>query len=157
MLRNGAGPTALLRADMDALPVREDTGLPYASTARGVDPDGNDVPVAHACGHDVHVSCLLGAAAELAATRDTWSRHAARWCSSPPRSSARGAQAMIDDGLFDRFGRPDVVLGQHVAPLPAGMLALRPGPAFAGTDTLRVMLHGSGGHGSRPRPPSTRW
>jgi hippurate hydrolase len=149
VLRNGPGPVALLRADMDGLPVLEDTGLEYASTARGVDPNGNDVPVAHACGHDMHVSCLVGATAELAAARDTWSGTLLA-VFQPAEELGAGAQAMIDDGLFDRFGRPDVVLGQHVAPLPAGMLALRSGPAFAGNDTVRVTLHGSGGHGSRP-------
>ena len=149
VLRNGPGPTALLRADMDALPVLEDTGLEYASTARGVDRDGHDVPVAHACGHDVHVSCLVGATAELAAARETWSGTLLA-VFQPAEELATGARAMIDDGLYDRFGRPDVVLGQHVAPLPAGMLALRAGPAFAGTDSMRITLHGSGGHGSRP-------
>jgi len=149
VLRNGPGPTALLRADMDALPVLEDTGLEYASTARGIDRDGHDVPIAHACGHDVHVSCLVGATAELAAARDTWSGTLLA-VFQPAEELATGARAMIDDGLYDRFGRPDVVLGQHVAPLPAGMLALRAGPAFAGTDSMRITLHGSGGHGSRP-------
>ena len=149
VLRNGPGPTALLRADMDALPVLEDTGLEYASTARGVDRDGHDVPIAHACGHDVHVSCLVGATAELAAAQETWSGTLLA-VFQPAEELATGARAMIDDGLYDRFGRPDVVLGQHVAPLPAGMLALRAGPAFAGTDSMRITLHGSGGHGSRP-------
>jgi amidohydrolase len=149
VLRNGPGPVALLRADMDGLPVLEDTGLEYASTARGVDPNGDDVPVAHACGHDMHVSCLVGATAELAVARDTWSGTLLA-VFQPAEELGAGAQAMIDDGLFDRFGRPDVVLGQHVAPLPAGMLALRSGPAFAGNDTVRVTLYGSGGHGSRP-------
>jgi amidohydrolase len=149
VLRNGPGPVALLRADMDALPVLEDTGLEYASTARGTDPDGNDVPITHACGHDMHVSCLVGATAELAAARETWSGTLLA-VFQPAEELGAGARAMIDDGLFDRFARPDVVLGQHVAPLPAGMLALRPGPAFAGNDTVRITLHGSGGHGSRP-------
>ena len=89
VLRNGTGPTALLRADMDALPMQEKTGLPYASTVRGVDPEGHDVDVMHACGHDVHVACLLGAAAELAADRGSW-RGPRWWCSSPRRSSAAG-------------------------------------------------------------------
>ena len=149
VLRNGPGPVALLRADMDALPVLEDTGAKYASTARGVDREGNDVPIAHACGHDMHVSCLIGATADLAAAPDTWSGTLLA-VFEPAEELAAGARAMIDDGLFDRFGRPDVVLGQHVAPLPAGMLALRAGPAFAGVDTVRITLHGSGGHGSRP-------
>jgi amidohydrolase len=149
VLRNGDGPTALLRADMDALPVLEDTGLEYASTQRGTDGDGHEVPVMHACGHDLHVTCLLGAAARLAGAPDTWAG-TLMLVFQPAEEVGGGAQAMIDDGLFERFGRPDVVLGQHVAPLPAGMLAIRPGAAFAATDTLRVTLHGSGGHGSRP-------
>ena len=149
VLRNGPGPVALLRADMDALPVLEDTGLEYASIARGVDPEGNEVPIAHACGHDVHVSCLIGAAAELAGAPHTWSGTLLA-VFQPAEELIAGSRAMIDDGLFERFGRPDVVLGQHVTPLPAGMLALRSGPTFAGVDTVRITLHGSGGHGSRP-------
>ena len=149
ILRNGAGPAALLRADMDALPVLEQTGLPYASTARGVDPNGEDVPVMHACGHDMHVACLAGAAKVLAETRDSWSG-TLMIVFQPAEELGAGAQAMIDDGLFSRFGRPQVVLGQHVAPLPAGFLALRPGPAFAAADSIKINLYGRGGHGSRP-------
>jgi hippurate hydrolase len=149
VLRNGAGPTALLRADMDALPMPERTGLPYASTTRGVDADGNDVPVMHSCGHDVHVTCLLGAADALSAERDTWAG-TLMVVFQPAEEVGGGAQAMLDDGLYERFGRPDVVLGQHVGPLPAGLLALRPGPAFAAADALRVVMFGRGGHGSRP-------
>jgi hippurate hydrolase len=149
VLRNGPGPTALLRADMDALPVEEETGLPYASTVRVPGADGSDTPVMHACGHDVHVTCLLGAAATLAAERDTWSG-TVQLVFQPAEEVGGGAQSMIDDGIFDRFGRPDVVLGQHVAPLPAGLLGLRKGPAFAGADMLHIVLRGRGGHGSRP-------
>jgi amidohydrolase len=149
ILRNGGGPTALLRADMDALPIREDTGRGYASTQRGTDGEGREVALMHACGHDMHVSCLLGAAAQLARAPETWAG-TLMLVFQPAEEVGGGAQAMIDDGLFERFGRPDIVLGQHVAPLPAGMLAIRPGAAFAASDTLRVTLHGSGGHGSRP-------
>ncbi len=149
VLRNGAGPTVLLRADMDALPVREQTGLDYASTARGVDGAGNQVPLMHACGHDVHVTCLLGAAATLAAESSSW-RGTLLLVFQPAEEAGRGAQAMIDDGLFARFGAPDVVLGQHVAPLPAGLLGLTSGAAFAAADSLRVVLRGRGAHGSRP-------
>ncbi|MFE8956436.1 amidohydrolase [Streptomyces althioticus] len=149
VLRNGEGPTALLRADMDALPVQEQTALAYASTSTGTDSDGSTVPVMHACGHDMHVACLLGAAAELAADRSSW-QGTALLVFQPAEETAAGARAMVDDGLYDRFGRPDVVLGQHVAPLPAGLLGLRPGPAFAASDSLTVVLHGQGGHGSRP-------
>jgi hippurate hydrolase len=149
VLRNGPGPVALLRADMDALPVRERTGLSYASAARTTDAEGREVPVMHACGHDVHVTCLLGAAAALARDRSGW-QGTLLLVFQPAEEAGRGARAMIDDGLFERFGRPAVVLGQHVAPLPAGVLALRPGAAFAASDALRVVLHGRGGHGSRP-------
>lgn len=149
VLRNGDGPTALLRADMDALPMQEKTGLPYASTVRGVDHEGHAVDVFHACGHDVHVTCLLGAAAKLAGSRGSWAG-TALVVFQPAEELGRGAQAMIDDGLFARFGRPEVVLGQHVVPLPAGFLALRPGPAFAAADSVKVRMFGQGGHGSRP-------
>lgn len=140
ILRNGPGPTVLLRADMDALPVTEATGLPHASTVDGV---------MHACGHDVHVTCLLGAADRLTATRDTWAG-TLLFLFQPAEETVSGAQAMVDDDLFSRVPRPDVVLGQHVAPLPAGTLGLRSGPAFAASDALKVTLYGAGGHGSRP-------
>jgi amidohydrolase len=151
VLKKGDGPTVLLRADMDALPVREQTGLPYASTARGTDCYGREVPLMHACGHDMHVACLLGAAAELAGGGDSPSwRGTLLVVFQPAEEVGEGARAMVDDGLFDRFGVPDVVLGQHVSPIPAGLLGLRAGPAYAATDALRVVLHGRGGHGSRP-------
>jgi hippurate hydrolase len=140
VLRTGDGPVVLLRADMDALPVTEATGLPYASTVDGV---------MHACGHDLHVACLLGAAHQLAAAREGWSGTLVLVV-QPAEELASGAQAMVDDGLYQRVPRPDVVLGQHVAPLPAGMIGLRPGPAFAASDSLRVTMFGAGGHGSRP-------
>jgi amidohydrolase len=149
VLAAGDGPTVLLRADMDALPVLERTGLPYASTARAQDPGGADVPVMHACGHDVHVTCLLGAAAELAAARDAW-RGTLVLLFQPAEEAGKGARAMIDDGLYERFPVPGIVLGQHVMPLPAGVLALHGGPAMAAADALRVVLYGEGGHGSRP-------
>lgn len=148
ILRNGDGPTALLRADMDGLPVAEETGLPYASTdvASG---EAGDVPLMHACGHDMHVTALLGAAEKLAADTDSWAG-TLMLVFQPAEELGAGAQAMLDDGLFERFGRPDVVLGQHVAPIPAGVIGLRSGPAFAASDALRIVLHGRGAHGSRP-------
>ncbi len=149
LLRNGEGPTVLLRADMDALPVEESTGLDYASTLRGTDVDGHDVPLMHACGHDVHVTCLLGASGELAEAKSSWSG-TLMVVFQPAEESGGGAQTMVDDGLYDRFGRPDVVLGQHVAPIPAGLLALHPGVAFASADALRITMYGQGAHGSRP-------
>ena len=148
VLENGPGPVALLRADMDALPVAEDTGLDYASTATGTE-DGKTVPVAHACGHDMHITCLLGAVDVLSAATGTWSGTLVV-VFQPAEELGAGAQALVDDGLFDRFPRPDVVLGQHVAPLPAGTIAAHPGPAYAASDSLRVHLVGRGAHGSRP-------
>ena len=149
VLRNGNGPTALLRADMDALPVHEQTGLDYASAVRATDDSGENVPVMHACGHDMHVTCLLGAAEALAGDRSSW-QGTLMLVFQPAEEGGKGAQAMVDDGLYDRFGRPDVVLGQHVAPIPAGVLGLRSGPMFAASDQVRILLYGQGGHGSRP-------
>lgn len=150
ILHNGAGPTALLRADMDALPVREDTGLDYASTATATDASGKTVPVDHACGHDLHTTCLLGAAAVLAQDRSSWSG-TLLVVFQPAEELGQGAQAMVDDGLYDRFPKPDVVLGQHVAPLPAGKIAGHAGASYAGSDSLRVRLVGRGAHGSMPQ------
>lgn len=148
VLDRGPGACVLLRADMDGLPVLERTGLPDASTVRAPGPDGTEVPVMHACGHDVHMTALLGAAATLVGDA-SWSGRLLLVL-QPAEEVGQGAQAMVDDGLFDRFGRPDVVLGQHVAPLPAGTIGVRSGPMFAASDALRVTLHGRGGHGSRP-------
>ena len=149
LFANGDGPVVLLRADMDALPVEEATGLDYASTARGTDVDGADVAVMHACGHDVHVTCLLAACAELAGDHRSWSGTVLA-VFQPAEEHGAGAIAMLDDGLYDRFPKPDVVLGQHVAPIPAGVIGLRSGPAFAASDGVRIVLHGRGAHGSRP-------
>lgn len=150
VLENGDGPTVLCRADMDALPVTEETGLPYASTARGIDPDGHDVGVAHACGHDLHVTWLLGAAEELLSRRSEWSGRLLV-VFQPAEEIGAGAQAMVDDDFFARFGTPDVTLGQHTAPAPAGWILQRSGPAMASADLVRVTLHGRGGHGSTPQ------
>jgi hippurate hydrolase len=149
LLRNGDGPTVMLRADMDALPVREATGLPYASTATATDPDGNEVPVMHACGHDMHVTWLAGVTALLADARDAW-RGTVLAVFQPAEETAQGARAMIDDGLFDRFPKPEVILGQHVMPAPAGAIGLRPGTTQAAADSLQVRLFGRGAHGSMP-------
>jgi amidohydrolase len=149
LVRNGPGPTVLVRADMDALPVLEATGLPYASTRVGTDAAGAQTSLMHACGHDLHVACLLGACERLAGSRDTWSGTLMA-VFQPAEESGDGARAMIDDGLYARFGRPAVILGQHVAPLPAGVIGLCAGAAFAAADSLKVTLHGQGAHGSRP-------
>lgn len=149
VLDNGAGPTVLLRADMDGLPLLEKTGLDYASTQRATDRLGNNVPIMHACGHDVHITCLLGAASILATERESFSGRL-MVLFQPAEEVGSGAQGMVDDGLFDRVGKPDVVLGQHVSPMPAGMIAMHGGMAMAASDSLTVTMHGKGGHGSRP-------
>ncbi|MFE1646333.1 amidohydrolase [Microbacterium sp. P01] len=145
----GEGPVVWLRADMDALPVPEQTGLPYASTARGTDPAGNDVPVMHACGHDMHVTAMLGALEHLVNAKDEWSGTVVA-VFQPAEEYGAGAQAMIADGVMERFPTPDIVLGQHLTPLPAGLIGVRPGTQMAASDGLTVTLHGRGGHGSRP-------
>ena len=149
VLSNGTGRTVWLRADMDGLPVKELTGLDYASTATALDADGVETPVMHACGHDIHVTWLIGAMEHLAATRDEWSG-AVVAIFQPAEETVSGAKAMVADGLVDRVPRPDIVLGQHVGPLPAGVISLTSGTAMAGADELDVVLHGKGGHGSRP-------
>ncbi|WP_123816325.1 amidohydrolase [Myceligenerans xiligouense] len=149
VLSNGDGPCVLLRADMDALPVTEDTGLPYASSVRATTADGVESGVMHACGHDVHVTALLGAADLLARGRSAWSGTVVV-VFQPAEELGTGARAMVDGGLYDVVPHPDIVLGQHVAPIPAGVLGTHPGPAFAGTDILDIRLVGRGGHGSRP-------
>ncbi len=150
ILENGAGPTVMLRADMDGLPVREQTGLPYASGSTGVDPDGLVVDVMHACGHDMHVTCLAGAAALFSRNRDRWAGRL-MMVLQPAEEIGSGARAMIDDGLFTRFGKPDVVLGQHVTPEAAGTLSYRAGVTMAAADSLEIRLFGRGAHGSRPQ------
>jgi amidohydrolase len=149
LLRNGDGPTVMLRADMDALPVREGTGLPYASTVTATDADGRETPVMHACGHDMHVTWLAGAAGLLARSRDAW-HGTVLAVFQPAEETAQGARAMIDDGLFDRFPKPDVILGQHVMPAPAGRIGYRTGTTQAAADSLDVRLFGRGAHGSMP-------
>jgi amidohydrolase len=149
VLRNGDGPTVLMRADIDALPVKEDTGLPYASKAQGVDPEGKQVPVAHACGHDMHATWLIGVAEVLADRRASWAG-TALLVFQPAEELLAGALAMIDDNFFERFGTPVVALGQHVAPMPAGQVFLRSGPVMAASDSLRIVLHGRGAHSSSP-------
>lgn len=150
LLRNGDGPTVMLRADMDALPVEEMTGLPYASKVTTKDRDGKTVPVMHACGHDMHVAWLVGAATLLAQSRDAW--HGTLMAVfQPAEETAEGAQAMIDDGLFDRFPKPDVVLGQHVMVGPAGSIGGRAGPITSAADSLQIRLFGRGAHGSMPQ------
>jgi hippurate hydrolase len=150
LLRNGAGPTVMLRADMDALPIREATGLEYASTVCADDSLGNRVPVAHSCGHDMHVAWLIGTATLLQRHRDLWSGTLIALF-QPGEETAQGARAMIADGLLERFPKPDVVLGQHVMVGPAGTVAGSAGPITSAADSLEIRLFGRGAHGSMPQ------
>ncbi|MBT2447594.1 amidohydrolase [Streptomyces sp. ISL-43] len=149
VLRGGEGPVVMLRADMDALPVKEATGLPYASTETATDDTGAEVPVMHACGHDLHVAALIGACELFARNREAW-RGTVVAVFQPGEESGYGARAMVDDGLFERFPRPDVILGSHVGPGPAGLIATCPGTVMGATDSITVKLFGRGGHGSKP-------
>src|SRR5579883_3112739 len=150
ILRNGKGPTVMLRADMDALPVEEATGLPYASKATAAGREGGTVPVAHLCGHDLHVTWLLGAARLLAEARGDW-RGTLMAVFQPGEETAEGARAMIDDRTFKRLPRPDVVLGQHVMVGPSGTVAGRAGTITSAADSLHIRLFGRGAHGSMPQ------
>jgi len=149
ILRNGDGPTVLARADMDALPVREATGLPYASAATATDAAGQVTPVMHACGHDMHVTCLLAAAQLLADRRHVWSGTFIGLF-QPAEELGTGARAMVEDGLAQRIPKPDVALGQHVMGLPHDTVASRPGAALSAADSIKITLHGRGTHGSMP-------
>ncbi|HET9596685.1 MAG TPA: amidohydrolase [Anaeromyxobacteraceae bacterium] len=150
LLRNGDGPIVLLRADMDALPVREATGLAYASTVTGTDADGHEVPVMHACGHDVHVACLAGAADLLASARTAW-RGTVVAVFQPAEETADGARGMLDGGLARLVPKPDVAFAQHVLPFPSGLVGTRSGPVLSAADNLRITVHGRGAHGSMPQ------
>ena len=149
-VRNGDGPTVLLRADMDALPVREATGLAYASTDTASTSESVEVPVMHACGHDVHVTCLLGAMDLLARSTSDW-RGTVVAVFQPAEEVADGARGMIDDGLADLVGQVDVALGQHVLAFPSGRVATRSGPTLSAADSMRITVHGRGAHGSMPQ------
>jgi amidohydrolase len=149
ILRNGNGPTVLMRADMDALPVREETGLDYASTATA-DASGQPVPVMHACGHDVHVTCLAGAAHLLAQAVDQWAGTVVALF-QPAEETGDGARAMVQDHLADVLPTPTVALAQHVLAFPAGQVGTRPGPVLSAADSLRITIHGRGAHGSMPQ------
>jgi hippurate hydrolase len=150
ILRNGAGPTLLIRGDMDALPVTEATGLPYASSVQTKNAEGAVVGVMHACGHDVHITNLLGTARLLSELRDRW-RGTLVILAQPAEELGLGALHMIEDGLFDRIPRPDFGLALHVAgELPAGTIGSVSGWAAANVDWVKITIHGRGGHGARP-------
>ncbi|MEJ5915387.1 amidohydrolase [Pseudokineococcus sp. 1T1Z-3] len=149
VLENGPGPVVAFRADTDGLPVAEDSGVDYASTARGVLPDGSDVPVMHACGHDTHMTSAIGLAALLARDRSAWAGTFVLLL-QPGEETGAGARAMVADGLWEHVPRPQVVLGQHVWSGRAGTVEVSTGPAMAMADAWRVTVHGRGGHGSQP-------
>lgn len=152
ILRHPEDPDAVtvaFRADFDGLPIQEDTGLDYASTATGTLPNGKQVPVMHGCGHDTHVMGALTAARQLAKAPQTW-KGTVVFVFQPGEETGAGAKAMVEDGLWDKAPKPAVVLGQHVGPLPAGMVGLIPGPTMSLANSLRITFHGKQAHGSQP-------
>ncbi|MFC0283419.1 amidohydrolase [Camelimonas abortus] len=152
ILRNGPGPVVMYRADMDANAVKEETGLPYASKVRVKRGDGVEVPVAHMCGHDAHVTWMLGMAKAMAELKAEWSGTLVL-VAQPAEETIAGAKAMVADGLYGKDGapKPDYLVGLHAAPVPLGVVANAPGPRMAGTDQIDVTFRGVGGHGSMPQ------
>lgn len=151
VFRNGAGPTLMIRADTDALPVREATGLPYASTVTGKDREGNMMPVMHACGHDVHMTVLVGTARQMIAAKDKW-KGTLLVIAQPAEERTGGAKQMLDDGLYARFPKPTNTLALHVnAGLPAGSIGTVTGFALANVDSVDILVRGIGGHGAYPQ------
>jgi hippurate hydrolase len=151
VLENGAGPRVLIRTDMDALPVEEKTGLDYASTVKSTNAQGQDVGVMHACGHDLHMTVLLGAARELATRKSQW-HGTLVLIGQPAEEVVQGASALLADHLYERFGRPDFVLAEHDSnDVPAGSISVKGGPLLASATTLTVTMRGIGGHGSAPQ------
>jgi amidohydrolase len=151
VLRNGPGPTVLVRTDMDALPLKETTGVAYASTAVVKDLQGRDQPAMHACGHDVHMTSFIGTARTLVAVRDRWSGTVV-FVAQPAEEIVAGARAMLDDGLYTRFPKPDFALAFHDdAMLPAGTVGYREGPLMSGASSLDIVVRGVSGHGSAPQ------
>ena len=151
VMRNGAGPTLLVRADMDGLPVKEDTGLPFASTVTATTPTGLTSPVMHACGHDTHMTTWLGTAMQMAGRKAEWSGTLVMVL-QPAEETGAGAAAMLADGLYTRFPKPDVALAFHdTAAAPAGTIAYTPGYALANVDSVDITVHGVGGHGAYPQ------
>src|SRR6202790_4497216 len=150
MLKNGPGPTIMLRTELDALPVEEQTGLPYASKVRAKDDAGRDVPVMHACGHDLHMAAILGTAEIMAHSKNTW-HGTLMLIGQPAEETIGGAEGMLRDGLFTRFPKPDVAVALHVGnELPAGMVSITPGVYNTNSDSVRITIYGKGGHGSAP-------
>ena len=151
ILKNGAGPTIMLRTELDALPVEEKTGLPYASKVHAQDDSGRDVPVMHACGHDLHMATLLGTAEVMAHSKNTW-HGTLLLIGQPAEETVSGAKKMVEDGLLTRFPRPDAGVALHVGnDFPAGKVAVISGYSYASADALRVTIYGKGGHGAMPQ------
>ena len=150
VLTNGDGPTVAFRADSDGLPIAEDTGVDYASTARGQLEDGTDVPVMHGCGHDTHVASLLTVAELLTTAREAWAGTIV-FLFQPGEETGAGAKAMVEDGLWDRAPKPEIVFGQHVGAMLSGTVQIAIGDSHAMTDSLKVTVYGQGSHGSQPQ------
>lgn len=150
VLENGPGPTVMIRADMDGLPVVEQTGLPFASTQRGVPPSGGETGIMHACGHDTHMTAWIAVARQMAARRGEWSGTLVM-IGQPAEETGEGAKAMLDDGLYTRFPKPDYALAFHdMAGVPAGKITYASGPAMANVDSVDIHVKGVGGHGAAP-------
>lgn len=150
MFHNGSGPTVMIRTDLDALPIIEQTGLPYASQVRVRDGDGQEVGVMHACGHDLHMTCWVGTARMLVALKDRW-RGTLVFIGQPAEERGAGAKAMLEDGLFSRFPKPDYALALHAdGSLPHGQIGFTEGMALANVDSVDILVRGVGGHGSMP-------
>jgi hippurate hydrolase len=149
VMKNGDGPAVLIRSDMDALPVVEKTGLPYASKVITKSDDGQETGVMHACGHDVHMTCLLGTAKVMAELRDQW-HGTLVFIGQPAEELIAGARAMLNDGLYTRFPRPDYALALHDFPLDAGKVGIYPGYVLASATSVDIIIRGVGGHGSKP-------
>jgi len=150
ILKNGAGPTIMLRTELDALPVEEKTGLPYASKVHTKDDAGRDVPVMHACGHDLHMAAILGTAEIMARSKNSW-HGTLMLIGQPAEEGFGGAKVMINDGLFTRFPKPDVAVALHVAnSFPAGVVGITPGVYNTNADSIRITIYGKGGHGASP-------
>jgi amidohydrolase len=150
ILKNGAGPIVMLRTELDALPVEEKTGLAYASKIHGKDDAGHEVPVMHACGHDLHMAALLGTAAVMAHSKETW-HGTLMLIGQPAEETISGAKGMVADGLLTRFPKPDTAVALHVGNLlPAGKVGITPGVFNTNADSLRITIYGKGGHGSAP-------
>jgi hippurate hydrolase len=150
IMKNGAGPRVMVRTDMDALPVHEETGLPYASKVVTKNDEGKDVPVGHMCGHDAHMSAFIGTARALQRGKDQWSG-AIMFVAQPAEETGNGARALLRGGLYDRFGKPDFALGFHdKADLQTGHIGVTPGYTYANVDSVDVTVRGVGGHGAYP-------